>query len=45
MRLELWEMQTTSSLPLLLGHLWPEVEASDRILSIGQIGQIERFDI
>ena len=33
--LELWEMLNTLSLPSLLGP--PEVVASDRVLSIGQI--------
>ena len=40
--LELWEMQSTHSLPLLPGLLWPRVVAPDRILSMGQI---EQFDI
>ena len=40
--LDLWGMQSTSSLPLLSGPLWPGVVAPDRILSMGQI---ELFDI
>ena len=35
--LELWGMQSTLSLPLLPGPLWPGVVAPDRILFIGQI--------
>ena len=35
--LELWEMQSTPSLPLLPGSLWPSVVAFDRILFMGQI--------
>ena len=35
--LELWEIQSTPSLPLLPGPLWPGVVAPDRILSMGQI--------
>ena len=33
---ELLEMQSTPLLPLLLGSLWPEVVARDRILLIDQ---------
>ena len=33
--LELWGMQSTSSLPSLIGSLWPGVVAPDRILSMG----------
>ena len=33
--LELWGMQSTPSLPLLPGPLWPGVVAPDRALSIG----------
>ena len=40
--LELWEMWSTPSLPLLPGPLWPCVVAPDRALSLGQI---EMFDI
>ena len=40
--LELWGMQSTPSLPLIPGPLWPRVVAPDRVLSIGQI---ELFDI
>ena len=36
---ELWGMQSTPSLPLLLGPLWPGVIAPDRVLSMGQIEQ------
>ena len=35
--LELWGMQSTPSLPLLPGPLWPEVVAPIRVLSMGQI--------
>ena len=35
--LELWEMQSTPSLSLLPGLLWPGVVASNRVLSMGQI--------
>ena len=41
-RLELWGMQNTSSLPSLPDPLWPRVIAPDRVLSMGQI---ELFDI
>ena len=34
--LELWGMQSTLSLPLLQGPLWPRVLALDRVLSMGQ---------
>ncbi len=40
--LELWGMQSTPSLPLLPGPLWPGAVAPDRVLSIGEI---ELFDI
>ena len=40
--LELWGMQSTSSLSSLLVSLWPEVVVPDRVLSMGQI---ELFDI
>ena len=40
--LELLGMQSTFSLPLLLGSLWPGVIAPDRVLSMCQI---ELFDI
>ena len=33
--LELWEMESTPSLPLLPGPLWPGVVAPDRALSMG----------
>ena len=33
--LELWGMQSTTSLPLLPGPLWPRVVAPDRVLSMG----------
>ena len=33
--LELWGMQSTPSLPLLSGPLWPGMVAPDRALSIG----------
>ena len=35
--LELWEMQSTTSLPSLPGPLWPGVELPDRVLSMVQI--------
>ena len=40
--LELWEMQSTPSLPLLPGPPWPGVVAPDRVLFMDQI---ELFDI
>ena len=40
--LELSEMWSTPSLPLLPGPLWPGVVETDRVLSMGQI---ELFDI
>ena len=40
--LELWGVQSTSSLPSLLGPLWPGMVAPDKILSMGQI---ELFDV
>ena len=40
--LELWGVQSTLSLQLLPGPLWPEVVPLDRVLSMGQI---ELFDI
>ena len=35
--LEFWEMQSTPSLPSLLGSLWPEMVGPNRVLSMGQI--------
>ena len=35
--LELWEMRSTPSLPLLTVPLWPGVVAPDRVLYMGQI--------
>ena len=35
--LELWGMQSTPSLPLPPGPLWPGVVAPDKVLSMGQI--------
>ena len=35
--LELWEMQSTYSLPLLQGPHWPGVIAPVKVLSMGQI--------
>ena len=35
--LELWGMRSTTSLTSLPCLLWPGVEASDKVLSIGQI--------
>ena len=35
--LELWKMQSTSSLPSLPGPLCPRVVAPDRVLSMGQM--------
>ena len=40
--MELWRVQSTLSLPLLPGPLWPTVVAPERVLSMGQI---ELFDI
>ena len=34
---ELWGMQSTPSLPLLSGPLWPRVVVPDSVLSVGQI--------
>ena len=39
--LELWEIQSTPSLPSLPGPLWPGEVASDRVLSMGQIELID----
>ena len=36
-KLELWIMQSTPSLPYLPGPLWPGVVAPERALSMGQI--------
>ena len=35
--LELWEMQSTPSLPSLQGPIWPGVVVPDRVLSVRQI--------
>ena len=35
--LELWGMQSTSSVPSLPGWIWPDVVAPDSVLSIGKI--------
>ena len=35
--LELWGMQSNPSLPSLPGSLWPDLVATDKILSMGQI--------
>ena len=35
--LELWGMHSIVLLPFLLGPLWPELVAPDRVLSTGQI--------
>ena len=35
--LELWGMQSTLSVPLLPGPLWPKVARPDRVLSMGEI--------
>ena len=35
--LDIWGMQSTSSLPLLSGLQWPWVVAPDEVLSMGQI--------
>ena len=40
--LELWGMQSTSSLPLVPGLPWPREVAPNSVLSMGQI---ELFDI
>ena len=37
MMLELWGMQSTSSLPSLLGPLWPGMVVPDRAVSIGHM--------
>ena len=37
--LELWEMQSTSSLQSLLGPHWPRAAVPERVLSMGQIEQ------
>ena len=37
--MELWGMQSTPSLLLLPGPLWPGVVALDRVISMGQIEQ------
>ena len=39
--LEISGMQSISSLPLLLGQLWPGVIDPDRVLCMGQIEQTE----
>ena len=41
--LGLWRMQNTPSLPSLLGQLWSEVVAPDRVLSIDQIDGLVWF--
>ena len=41
-KLELWGVRSTPSLPLLPGPLWPRVVAPDKVLSMDQI---ELFDI
>ena len=41
-KLEIWGMRSTLSLPSLSGPLWPGLVAPDRVLSIGQI---QLFDI
>ena len=35
--LDLWEMQSTASLPSVLGPLWPGMGSPDRVLSMGLI--------
>ena len=40
--LELWGRESTSSLPLLPGPLWPRVVVAELVLSTNQI---ELFDI
>ena len=35
--LELWGMWSTPSVPSLPGPVWPEVIATDRVLSMGQL--------
>ena len=35
--LEIWGMESTPSLPMFPGPLWPRVVPSDRVLSMGQI--------
>ena len=39
--LELWGMWSTSSLPLLPYLLWSGLIATDRVLSMGQMGLTE----
>ena len=34
---ELWGMQSTPSMPLLQGSIWPRVVEPERVLSIAQI--------
>ena len=43
--LELWEMWSTPSSPLLPGLLWPEVKALDRVQCIGQIELFDMTDV
>ena len=35
--LQVWGMRSVPSFPSLPGPLWPEVVATDRVLSMGQI--------
>ena len=43
--LELWEMWSTRSLPLLQSPFWPEAVAADRDLSMGQIAVAAERDL
>ena len=42
--LELWEMQSAPSLPLLPGLLWPRMVAPDRVLCMGQIELLDHLN-
>ena len=42
--LELWGIQSTPSLTLLLSPFWPGVLAPDRVLSMGQIELFDYFN-
>ena len=41
--LEIWGMWSTPSFSLLLGHLWPGLVATDRVISLGQTEQTGIF--
>ena len=42
-RLQLWRMQSTLSLPLLLGPIWPRVVILVKVPSTGQIDLFENY--